>query len=181
MLYKVNDSSIPFNWENKEFLPHSDANRLEVYLTDPSIDNLKIMFYHLFGSKKEQLLIYDTSWGDFTLDTWNPNDDTYNYSNSDKSTQTIAYLNMLKISGVEYDYKGICKSSDWDNYLDITLKCILSHVAPFGHKIYNKEAEYFFYFHHTYSIGYYYKNQNTTVNRILDKLNSDEYEVRIYQ
>ncbi|MCB9064009.1 MAG: hypothetical protein H6551_02585 [Chitinophagales bacterium] len=180
MLSKSNTKDIPFHWENKDNLSESDANRVEVYLLEPSIDNLIIMFYRLFGSEKGQLLIHSESWGDFTLDTWNPHDDTYDYSNNDKSMETVAYLNMLKMSGIEYNYSGVCSCSDWNSYLDITLKCILTHIAPFGHKIYNKDAKYFFYFHHTYSIGLYYKNQNTIVSHILDKLNSEEYEVRMY-
>jgi hypothetical protein len=117
------------------------------------VEELISLFYTLFGNLKNNLLIYNKSWWDFCLDTWDPNTDGYNCDLKDKSEESREYLEMLKESGIEIGYTGCCKCEYWDKYLPIILKCITSHIAPYSPRFCDVENEFFFYFHHTGSIG----------------------------
>ena len=177
ILKKVNIVDFPFQWADTENYRNSDANRKGIYLPDDdnSVEELILLFYTLFGNLKHNLLIYDKSWWNFCLDTWDPNTDGYNYDLKNKSEESRDYLEMLKEAGIEGGYTGCCKCENWDKYLPIILKCITSHIAPYSSRFCDVENEFFFYFHHTGSIGIYYKENKVTdeILRIADK----EYEV----
>ena len=113
--------------------------------------------------------IYNDSWWDFCLDTWNPNTDQYDYSLEDKSDETKQYLTMLRESSIELGFSGSCKCLNWDKFLSIVLTCLLSHKAPYSPIFYNKIHNFFFYFHHSQSIGFYFKDDSNTIVSILNR------------
>lgn len=125
------------------------------------------MFYTLFQGIKNDIKVYNHSWWDFCLDTWNPNADEYDYELKGKSSETKDYLIMLTESSIEHGYSGTCSCNNWDKFLVIALACVVTHQAPYSPIFYNEKNDFFFYFHHTGSIGFYYKVRNETVAKIL--------------
>ena len=160
----------PFAWTDTENYRNSDANRTEIYLpgNDNSVEGLISLFYKLFANVQHNLLVHNNSWWDFCLDTWNIKTDEYNYDLQNKSEESRAYLELLIGSGMEVGYSGCCKCHDWNKFLPVILNCITSHAAPYSPKFCDVENEFFFYFHHTGSIGLYYKRENEVVKGILE-------------
>lgn len=179
ILEKKECGNVPFKWIDLDDLRESNGYRLEGYLnSNYTIEHLILMFYDLFGACKNDLVIYESGWGDFCLDTWNVHNDTYDYSLENKTAESKEYILMLQESNIAPNYVGCCSCNNWDKYLYTTLNCILNHVAPYGQKIFHLNAEFFFYFHHSYSMGFYFKEKNAIIDNILKKLNnSDEYDV----
>src|SRR5690606_5286818 len=132
------------------------------------LEYLAMLFYLLFGKFKDKLIIANGQWGDFCLDTWDPNTNEYNYEFDGKSEETKSYLKLLIDSNLEFDYSGLCICKDWHRFLSVVLSCIINHKAPFSPLFYNLEEEFVFYFHHTGSIGLLYKADNDVVKEILD-------------
>jgi len=161
----------PFDWANLNSYRDSFAHRKEIYLKDQSgiAEGLMFLFYSLFGPAKNSLIIYNRSWWDFCLDTWDFSRDEYNYDLEGKSVETQEYLKILKESRIPDDYSGCCVCMDWDKFLLVVLKCIISHRAPYSPLFCNVEDGYFFYFHHTGSIGIYYKKDSDVIKEILLK------------
>lgn len=178
-LNKIKDQKFPLTWANLNSYTESKGSKVEIYLINNEnlIQSLILMFNTLFANLKSAINIYNPSWGDFCLDTWNVKDDKYDYEFDGKSLETKDYLMMLKESKIENEYSGICICNDWDKFLKITLACIVTHVAPYSPVFYEKENSFFFYFHHTGSIGFYYKEQNVVVEKILS-IAIDKYHVR---
>ena len=176
ILKQIDNSDFPFDWVNLDYYPDSDAQRKEIYLIKnyDKVEELIILFYYLFGESKEDIYIYYKSWWDFCLDTWDPKNDEYHYDLYGKSKETIDYLCMLKDSDVKLGYSGSCGCLDWDLYLKIILECIIKHIAPFSPIFHNKKHNFFFYFHHTGSIGFYYHEENSAIDRILEKAYSED-------
>jgi hypothetical protein len=116
------------------------------------------------------------SWGDFCLDTWDQKKDEYNYALEGKSPETKDYLNMLKESFIEHDYVGACTCNDWNRFLLIELACIVTNQAPYSHIFYDERKNFFFYFHHTGSIGLYYEVETEAIKGIISAANQD-YDV----
>jgi len=163
-------TNFPLEWANLESYRNSGSFRREVYLKDESnIANLASLFYLLFGSRKEEILIYDKSWWDFCLDTWDIQDGLTNYDLKGKTKETQDYLSMLLNSGINKKFQGCCKCTDWDRFLHIVLSCILNHIAPYSQLFCDIKNEYFFYFHETGSIGLYFKHKNVLISEILEK------------
>ena len=177
-LEKVNEVNFPFNWVDTDYYPDSDAKKIEIYLKndDDLVTGLIFLFYSLFGDLKHNLIIYSKSWWDFCLDTWSPESDKYDYQIKNKSEESQDYLKMLENAGIEIGYSGCCKCEEWDKYLPIMLKCIVDNLAPYSPILFDKENEFFFYFHSSGSIGIYYKEENETIKRILLK-GQKEYEI----
>ena len=48
------------------------------------------------------------------------------------------------------------------------IPCIVFHEAPYSHIFYNEIENFFFYFHHTGSIGLYYEEESETMLNILN-------------
>ena len=167
-LQKKESQKFPFSWVRLEYLPDSEGSKREIYLTKENLSftDLVDMFHYLFKDFEDELLIYNFSWWDFCLDTWNPNTNEYDYTN--KSFETQQYLNMLIDSNIEIGYAKSCKCLDWNYFLPIILNCIIKNIAPYSPIFYSKNKNFFFYFHSTFSIGFYYKEESEFVDRILD-------------
>lgn len=171
------DKDFPFDWASLNSYRDSNAFRKEVYLKkqDYIISDLIFMFYSLFGSIKKKIKIYNKSWWDFCIDTWDYNKDEYNYDLDGKSLETQEYLKILKESGIQQGYSGCCFCEDWNVFLPTILKCIINHKAPYSPIFYDEENNFFFYFHHTGSIGLYYKEENSIIKQILLEASRDYY------
>lgn len=172
-----------YNWLNFESLPESNGYKFELY-PDSDLDTaeLVLLFYSLFGQFLNDFRVGqfggDTSWGDFCIDTWDLHGDRYDYSPNGKSESTSAYLNMLIGNEIEPEYTGTCKVLNWDQFLPIVLDCILSHTAPYSVMIYNPNYDFVFYFHHTSSLGFYYKDLNEGVQHIIERAKMEDIEIR---
>lgn len=179
ILNKTYISDFPFQWANLDYLPDSKAIRKEIYLKDQIdlVEGLIFLFYSLFKDLKQKLIIFDRAWWDFCLDTWNAKYDTYDYTIETKSEETKAYLNMLKESEIEISYSGSCYCENWEKYLPIILKCIINHQAPYSPIFCDLENNFFFYFHHTGSIGLYYRTENSVVQNIIE-IAAKEFQVQ---
>lgn len=177
-ILRVENKDFPFEWANLNSYRESRSYRKEIYLKDynSTSEGLLGLFNFLFGNRKRLLLIYSKSWWDFCLDTWDFNSDSYNYHLKGKSPETKEYLKILKTSNIPLNYSGCCTCVDWDKFLLVILECIITHRAPYSPLFCDAQAEYFFYFHHTGSIGIYFKNDNHEVKQILSKA-YEEYTV----
>lgn len=178
-LDKITNQDFPLTWANLNSLTDSKGFKVEIYLNnnDNLVEELILMFYTLFQTTKDNVKIYDPSWWDYCLDTWDPNKDQYNYELEGKSDETKKYLIMLKESSIELGYSGICRCNNWDKFLRVSLNCIVTHRAPYSHIFYHVEKDFFFYFHHTGSIGFYYKERNEAVEKILS-FSKEQYDIR---
>jgi hypothetical protein len=179
VLETLENPEFPLKWAILEGLRKNTCPRKEIYLrgNDDEMNDLMYLFYKLFGECKDELLVYNKWWWEFCLSVWNIEKHEYNFDISTKSENCGAYLKLLNESGVPRDYFGCCKCNSWDAFLPIILKCVLSHEAPYSPIFVNATDEFFFYFHHTGSIGIYYKTaENTTVRRILETA-SELYDV----
>lgn len=178
ILTRLENQDLPLNWVNLDFLPDSKGQKIEIYLTNQqeSIPELIMMFYLLFGEVKDNIKIYNSSWWDFCLDTWNHDEDAYDYTLERKSIESKNYLKLLQKSEIEKDYGGTCACNNWDGFLSIILPCILNHQAPFSPIFYDEKNDFIFYFHHTFSIGFYYRYENDIVQNILN-LAKEHYDI----
>lgn len=178
-LDKITNQDFPLTWANLDSYTESKGHKNEIYLVnnDNLVEGLILMFYALFQTIKSNIKVYNPSWWDYCLDTWNVKEDMYDYELEGKSVETKRYLIMLKESSIELGYSGICKCNDWDKFLSITLTCIVTYIAPYSPIFYDEENDFFFYFHHSGSIGFYYKERNEIVEKILS-ISQDEYDVR---
>ena len=131
-----------FSWLNFYHLTDSDGYKFEVYITEPDdiVSDLILAFYSLYKPFVKEILISeyrpDGQWGDFCLDTWDIENDQYDYSPENKEEPTASYLAMLKDSEIEPNYSGFCKCLDWDKFLSITLNCVAQHTAPYSMMFY---------------------------------------------
>ncbi|MBL7813949.1 MAG: hypothetical protein JNL70_03000 [Saprospiraceae bacterium] len=178
ILSKYDEIDFPFDWVNLDYLPDSKGQKIEIYLLEREqfFNGLILMFYILFGNTKNNIKIYNNSWWDFCLDTWNHNEDSYSYELEGKTQESKDYLTMLIKSDIEKGYSGICMCENWEKFLSIILACILTHQAPYSPVFYDKDNNFFFYFHHTGSIGLYYKSENDNIHKILN-IAKEEYEL----
>jgi len=178
IIEKYDNQHFPLKWANLNNYTESKGEKREIYLVEHRnlLEDMISLFYFLFGMSKDDILVYNESWWNFCLDTWDINKDNYNYDLNNKSDETKEYLKMLNDSGIEIGFSGICKCIDWDIFLHIVLKCIINHIAPYSPVFYNKKKNFFFYFHHSGSIGIYYKN-NKTINLIIRNA-MDKFDVK---
>lgn len=169
ILTKDQIDQFPFNWIDIEFLPYSNAQKIEIYLNN--VDDKEVglfqMFDFLFESYKHSIRVYNKSWWDFCLDTWDIDRDTYNYELTGKSPNSRSYLQLLINSNIEIGYSGVCSCSKWSEFIPVILKCILSNEAPYSHFFFDKEGRFIFYFHHTGSIGLLFNSTSPEVEEIL--------------
>ena len=176
------DIKFPFDWVDLDCYPNSKALRREVYLKtdDDVIHNLMELFYDLFTPIKAYIFMYDELWWQFCLDVWDIHNDVYRYEYDKLSNETQAYLSLLRESKIELDYSGVCKCNDWNAVLPIILDCIIHHIAPHSPILFSKSEDMFFYFHHTGSMGLYYKDNNCYIDNILNVF-SEKYDIIIYE
>ncbi|PRD44536.1 hypothetical protein [Sphingobacterium haloxyli] len=178
-LDKITNQNFPLPWVDLDSYMESKGDKIEIYLIEKRnlVEGLILMFYTLFRTGKSNIKVYMPSWWDYCLDTWDIKNDRYDYELEGKSIETKDYLLMLKESSIELGYSGICSCNDWDKFLSITLTCIVTHKAPYSPIFYDEENDFFFYFHHTGSMGFYYKTRNEVVEKILN-ISKREYDVR---
>lgn len=171
IIQEIGAKQFPLQWANLADYRESIAYRKEVYLKDNEnpVYDLINLFYNLFDKYKSNILVYNESWWDFTLETWDFKRDIYDYSVKNKSKESVDYILMLKDSEMREGYSGSCKCENWNVFLRIILSCIISGKAIYSPIFYNEKENFFFYFHHTGSIGIYYEEENET---IIDILNS---------
>lgn len=181
--YNKNDFS-GYTWLNFDSLSKSDGYKLEVYLNDSKdiVSDLIVIFHELFGKYKSEILVSDFKpdgkWGDFCLDTWDIESEKSDYSPDNKQEPTASYLAMLRDSGIEPIYSGFCKCLDWDKFLNVMLHCVLQHTAPYSMMFYVPDYKFVFYFHHTASLGIYYKELNVEIKHIIKKAQEKNMEIK---
>ena len=177
IIEKINDKS--FSWIDKNDFTKSDAFRSEIHISkgDNAVYDMKMLFYNLFSTLKNNFIIDNNSWWDFCLDVWNPSEDRYSYDLKEKSIETQSYLKMLYNCDIDVGYEGLCKCNDWDFFLTIILNCIITHISPYSPLFCDVKNEFFFYFHHTSSIGLYYKHHTPKIEDIFTKSNMFSYDV----
>lgn len=171
ILKATNNQRFPFDWINLDYYPSSNGRRVELYILkeDRVLDELIIMFHTLFKDNTSNIKVYNSSWWDFCLDSWEPNTEIYNYELEGKVEESQAYLTLLVDSNIPNGYSGSCECTDWNKFLTVILNCILSHQAPFSPIFYDKTNNYFFYFHHSGSIGFYYQHKSILISNLLEK------------
>ena len=117
-------------------------------------------------------------WGDFCMDTWNIHEDTYDYALEGKSIASAKYLQMLQDSKIEVNYDGLGYCKDWDPFWDCILDCIVSHDAPLSNfHFHDLNHQFYFYFHHTKSIGLVYKEFNDAIKYVLQQSKTANLEI----
>lgn len=176
--------ALPLQWANLDSYRDSKGSRIEVYLPevdDPTVrqtvDGLVSMFHTLFGGLEDNIKVYDRSWWNYCLDTWDFANDKHVYDSVDMSAETQDYLALPKKSAIDIVYAGVCRCTDWNTFLAISLACVVTHGAPYSHIYFNEQNDFFFYFHHTGSIGLYYRERNQVIDDILG-VASRLYDVR---
>ena len=184
-LAKTTENSSAFDWFNYDYYPDSNGHKFELYLHEhrtKSIKQLIELFEVLFSEVKDQIIIGQSKvgeeWGGFCMDTWDMNRQENNYDFSKLSSVTIDYLNLLLDSRIEFDYRGFCRCHDWEHFLRVILGAIISHKAPYSPLFYNISSDYIFYFHHTFSIGLFYRKQNDAVETILEQQKRNGYTLK---
>lgn len=161
---------LPITWANLEDYSRSEAYKVEIYLRENTdiIKSLIDLFYNLFGENKQNILVYDKSWWNFTLDTWNIEKNSYKYNLNNKSRETVNYLTMLNESGIKKEYSGVCECLNWTSFLQIILPCIVSNIAVYSPIFFDRKHNFFFYFHYSGSIGLYYEKMDNIILKILN-------------
>ncbi len=173
-----------FDWLDFDYLPDSKGYKFEIYFDEPKdlVSESILFFYSLFKNFFTDILIknfgQDGEWGNFCLDTWDMEHDRYDYSPDNKEEPTASYLAMLQDSEIEPDYTGFCKCTDWDKFLYVTLQCVMRHTAPYSMMFYVPNHEFVFYFHHSGSIGIYYKELNDGVKNVIERIRIENLEIK---
>lgn len=171
LLQKTNKSVFPFEWIDFERLRNSQSFRLEIYLNEDVEDyqiGLEELFVTLFSQHKKSLNIYYDNWGDFAYEDLDP-DDLASFANEGTPFVPFGYTEVLEDSKIEKTYVGSCECLDWDSFIKLEIKYVVKWRAMYGHYFFSPDCEFFFYFHHTGSIGFYYKEENSQVREILSK------------
>lgn len=173
-----------FDWLNFDYLPDSEGYKFEIYFNESKdlVSQSILFFYSLFASFLNDLLIkifgQAGEWGNFCLDTWDMDKDSYDYSPDNKEEPTASYLAMLRDSQIEPEYTGFCECTDWDKFLYITLHCVMSHKAPYSMMFYVPNHELVFYFHYSGSLGVYYRKLNVGVRHIIERAKAEDLEIK---
>ena len=170
-LQKVNIAEVAIpEWLNIPLLRDSHCYRCEIYLPEnaASLENLEEIFYGLFGSDKEDLIIANGEWGAFCLCTFDIDTTEANYFSNALTPLCKQYLRLLEDSHILFDYNGFCKCTDWESFLPVILQCIVNHEALYSPVFYNPIYQYAFYFHHTFSIGLLYNEKGGKISEIID-------------
>lgn len=173
-----------FNWLNFDYLPDSKGSKFELYF-DESRDltsKFILLFYSLFKPFLGEILIQtfrpEGIWGNFCIDVWDFDSDKYDYSFHNKSEPTSNFLKMLSENEIEPEYSGYCRCLDWDKFLPIILNCIISHKAPYSLMFYIPNQKLVFYFHHTASFGFYYKELSEGVKYIMERIEIENLDIK---
>lgn len=171
-MLKQSKPYFPFQWTDLSSYRDSEANRVEVYLKEQEndiVNDLIFLFDFLFSDYFYDIIVFNKSWWNYCLDTWDFEKDEYNYDLSGKSIETQEYLRLLIKSNIPRNYSGCCSCNNWGDFLEVMLECLAKHIAPYSPLFCDEKNDYFFYFHHTGSIGLYYTTENDRVKSILEK------------
>lgn len=173
-----------FNWLNYDFLPDSQGFKFEMHNLN-ILDDVKLdydAFQSIFEEVIDEIIIKppfrDEEWGGFCLDTWDFVNDRVDYSLSNKCELTSKYLNMLINSDIEPQYNGYCECLNWKYFLNLIFDCILSNSAPYSLLFFVPKYDFVFYFHHTSSIGFLYKELNECVLEIIERAKKVNFELK---
>jgi len=176
-----------FRWLAFEAFLNSDGYGFQLYFPKKhrtTNHELSIVFQRVFGSflNKMEISLLEPQiggggWGDFCLDTWNFEEDTYDYDPRGKSRSTASYLKMLQASNIEPSYNGLCRCNDWDHFLSVTVACVMNHKAPYSFYFYCLPHQFIFYFHHTRSFGVYYHRFNEAIMKIFNGARANKLEL----
>lgn len=143
--------------------------------------NFKQIILSIFKPFLDEIIIgqytNESKWGDFCIDTWDVSLDKYDYSFEKKSNATIEYLAMLIDNSIEFEYRGYCKCNNWDNFLNIILNCLYTHIAPYSFLFYVPSSNFTFYLHHSDSFGVFYENMNNDLSLILKMIKSLDMDI----
>lgn len=173
-----------FDWLNFDYLPESNGFKFELYFKEPGdLVSQSILYFHLlFNSLFNEILVQtfrpNSEWGNFCIDTWDIERDKYDYSPENKQEPTASYLAMLRDNHIEPHYSGFCKCFDWDKFLYVTLHCVMEHTAPYSMMFYVPNKEFVFYFHHTGSLGIYYKELNEEIKGVILRADVENLEIK---
>lgn len=179
----IPDSTLifPFEWVNLTPYPESKGYRNEIYLrTEENVmQELVNLTYNLFGNILDGMGVYNSLWWYFCLDTWNIHEDEYDFENNELNIERQCYLAVLRDSKIEQDYSGCCRCVEWDVFLPVILDCVITHLAPYSPLFFSEKHDFFFYFHHTGSIGFYYRERTDCIFNILS-IADKHYDLVIY-
>ncbi len=184
----LNEFYCQFGWLNFDNFRQGKGYGFQLYFPESkNITNqdLIAVFHALFEPFLNNLTIAllepgtseEGGWGDFCLETWNIQQDTYDYSPEGKSPETARYLEMLQASHIEPSYDGLGYCQYWDQFLSITLDCVMTHKALYSFDFYELTNQFLFYFHHTRSLGIYYKQFNDAIMHILQQAKAAQLEL----
>ena len=184
IIIKSNTGFKPFKWLRFNLLTDSKGYKFELYLTkeEPSTQDLIDIFHKLFSPFIKELEISTpipglAPWGDYCLDTWNMHQESSNYSIEGKSPTTQRYLKMLQDNHIEPSYVGLCLCHNWNEFLSITVDCVMACNAIYSIKCYCPSQKFMFYFHYTGSLGIYYKKFNDAVLYILTQAKAEKLDL----
>lgn len=173
----IKGNEFPFSWANLENYRETKAERVEMYLREDENleEGLMFLFYSLFGKHKDEIFVYEKSWWNLCLDI-----DEDAFENKDDLMHTLKikkdYLQIIENANLENEYTGSCKCMDWDAFLPVVLRGILDYLIIYSPVFYNKEHDFFFYFHYTGSIGMYY-HKNKVTDEILE-IAATQYDLK---
>jgi len=173
-----------FEWLNFNYLPDSDGFKFEIYSKKNNADIIShtiYIFFTLFRDVKNDIIVKnfgEGSWGDFCIDTWDFENNLYDYSPDNKEEPTASYLTMLNNCEISPNYSGFCKCTDWARFLYITLNCIVSRKAPYSMMFYVPNHKFVFYFHHTGSFGVYYKDLDNFIIDLINAIKQENLEIK---
>ncbi len=190
MILKTIETSPSIDWFNYKDYRQSESFRAELYLASASgseqtdlseIDYalqrnqlVEVFNFLITGSEDDLVLMQgeqSSPWSGMTLDVWRFDEEKDEFIltfDEGFSQETEAYLSLLKASNIPLDYAGACKCINWDEFLPILLDCVLKHIAPHSPLVYDTTREIVIYFHHTFSLGVYYRQ--AAFRELIDKV-----------
>jgi hypothetical protein len=177
-----------FGWINFDKFRDSDGYGFLLYFSEEksvTSQDLIAVFHTLFDPFLKDIIFSllepstdeEGGWGDFCLETWSIQQDTYNYSPQGKSPETARYLEMLQASHIEPSFNGLGYCQDWDQFLSVILDCIMAHKTFYSFDFYNLANQFMFYFHHTGSLGIFYHKFNDAIMHILQQAKAAQLEL----
>ena len=173
ILQKTTTHIASIRWLNTSFLRDSQAHRLEIDSPgeDTDCQGFSDWIFQLFEPYLGECFISNRGeWGDFCL--WlDPDWESTNPSGYKHSASLIeGYQSMLTASLIEDAYAGDCTCTDWKVFLDLTVACVVDKLALYSPIIYSPALGIAFYYHYSYSIGFFYTDESPVASLILSQV-----------
>lgn len=170
ILQKATTRIASISWLNTSFLRDSKANRLEIDFPgeDTDCQGFSDWVFQLFEPYLGECFVSNRGeWGDFCL-ALDPDFQAiapaaYQYT----ASLTKHYAEMLQASAIEPDYADDCTCQDWKTFLDLTVACVVDQLALYGPVIYSPALGIAFYYHYSFSIGFFYTDESPVASRII--------------